>query len=129
MKVRFRVLATFLFVAVSGVKAQAQDAWDCTLWRFQYAAKDETNPIVLKLHRQSNGWFGNGGWWYLYPIQDSEQALVAVRSLSGVDQDTFAPVIDVTALLIDKKTHHARLRYTFLTGYPDREHYGMCIPR
>lgn len=116
------VLALMLLAAPA--VAEPAPSWDCTLHR---PGTKETE--TFNIHWQDNGWYGNGKWLYFKIIEDGEQALIAANSQTGISVETNGDVVGSETLIIDKRTHLARLFFNYLTGtYPDRNFYGSCVP-
>jgi len=115
------VLALTLLAAPA--VAEPAPSWNCTLHR-PGTKEGET----LNIHRQSNGYYGDGKASFFKVIEDGQWAFVAAIAETGIIEETNTNVIGVQTLTIDKRTHLARLSYDYLTGFPDKTLYGSCVP-
>lgn len=129
MVVMIGLLAT-IRVGPMSVASFAQDgsvkaslAWNCTLHM-----PDTKEVETFYIHRQDNGYYGDGKWLYFEIIEDNERALVVANAIVGITVETGEDIVGSHTLVIDKRRHLARLSYNYLSGYPDKAFYGTCLP-
>lgn len=115
--------SSFVFLIITTPSfAKIAPVWDCTLHR------PNTREVEsFRVQLQENGWYGDGKWRYFKVIEDSETALIAANSGVGISIETNVTVVGAQILMIDKKTHLAKLSYDYLSGYEDRSFYGSCV--
>lgn len=117
-----KLILVLILLAAPAVAAPAP-AWNCTLHR-----PGTRDGETLNIHRQSNVYYGDGKSLPFTIIEDGDWAFVGAASETGVIEGSNIEVVGVRALVIDKRTHLARLSYNFLTGFPDKILYGYCVP-
>lgn len=118
-----RLAIAFMLLAAPAV-AQPGPSWNCTLHGLGTEERE-----AFRISRQENGWYGDGKTLYLRIIDDGAQALVAASSVTSMIGAVNADVVGSQVLIINKRTHLARLSYSYLiAGYPDRTLYGACLP-
>jgi hypothetical protein len=104
--------------------AEPAPSWNCTL--HQPGTKQRE---TLNIHRQANGYYGDGESLPFAVVEDGDWEFVVASSEMGAIEGSDGQVVGVRTLIIDKQTRLAQLSYNYVTGgYPDRTFYGVCVP-